>query len=74
MAMRDTLLDVLGNMHFTPKWPPEAKLAVLDLGSRLCIGHEDKWAWWAQEAARSPALQFINLRLASAIVGLSRGR
>ncbi len=47
MAMRDTLLDVLGNLEGQPKWPPETKLAVLGLwpGS-LRIGHEDKWAWW----------------------------
>lgn len=47
MAMRDTLLDVLGKMDGTAKWPPETKLAVLYLGpGPLRIGHEDKWAWW----------------------------
>ncbi|KAK4155422.1 hypothetical protein C8A00DRAFT_41972 [Chaetomidium leptoderma] len=47
MAMRDTLLDVLGKMDGTPKWPPETKLAVLYLGpGPLRIGHEDKWATW----------------------------
>ncbi|KAK1766417.1 hypothetical protein QBC33DRAFT_540973 [Phialemonium atrogriseum] len=47
MAMRDTLLDVLGKMDATPKWPPETKLAVLYLGpGPLRIGHEDKWAFW----------------------------
>ena len=45
MAMRDTLLDVLGNMDGTPKWPPETKLAVLYLGpGSLGINREDKWA------------------------------
>ncbi|KAK4149619.1 hypothetical protein C8A00DRAFT_46791 [Chaetomidium leptoderma] len=45
MAMRDTLLDVLGKLNGHPPWPPETKLAVLDLwpGS-LRIDHEDKWA------------------------------
>ncbi|KAL2130728.1 hypothetical protein VTI74DRAFT_6057 [Chaetomium olivicolor] len=47
MAMRDTLLDVLGKMDGQRKWPPETKLAVLYLGpGPLRIGHEDKWAWW----------------------------
>ncbi|KAK3986160.1 hypothetical protein QBC44DRAFT_373467 [Cladorrhinum sp. PSN332] len=47
MAMRDTLLDVLGKMDGAPKWPPETKLAVLYLGpGPLRIGHEDKWATW----------------------------
>lgn len=47
MAMRDTLLDVLGTMYGNPKWPSETKLAVLNFGTGpLCIGHEDKWAWW----------------------------
>ncbi|KAK4031989.1 hypothetical protein C8A01DRAFT_41580 [Parachaetomium inaequale] len=40
MAMRDTLLDVLGKMDSTPKWPPETKLAILYLGpGPLSIGH-----------------------------------
>ncbi|KAK3906022.1 hypothetical protein C8A05DRAFT_30092 [Staphylotrichum tortipilum] len=47
MAMRDTLLDVLGKLDGNPKWPPETKLAVLYLGpGPLQIGHEDGWAWW----------------------------
>ena len=47
MAMRDTLLDVLGKMDGTSKWPPKTKLAVLYLGpGLLCIGHEDRWATW----------------------------
>jgi hypothetical protein len=47
MAMRDTLLDVLGKMDSAPKWPPETKLAVLNIGpGPLRIGHEDRWAWW----------------------------
>ena len=47
MAMRDTLLDVLGKVHGNPKWLPETKLAVLYLGpGPLRIGHEDRWAWW----------------------------
>ncbi|KAK4033098.1 hypothetical protein C8A01DRAFT_40457 [Parachaetomium inaequale] len=47
MAMRDTVLDVLGKMDGQSKWPPETKLAVLYLGpGPLCIDHEDKWARW----------------------------
>jgi hypothetical protein len=50
MAMRDTLLDVLGKLDGHPKWPPETKLAVLYLGpGPLRVGHEDRWAWWHQK-------------------------
>jgi len=52
MAMRDTLLDVLGKKDGQPKWPPETKLAVLYLGpGPLRIGHEDRWAWWHKRPA-----------------------
>lgn len=44
MAMRDTLLDVLGKMRGQPKWPPETKLAVFDPAGPLHIDHEDRWA------------------------------
>ncbi len=45
MAMRDTLLDALGNLEGHRNWPPESKLAVLALWPRsLRIDHEDKWA------------------------------
>ncbi len=45
ISMRDTLLDVLGKLEGTAKWPPETKLAVLYLGpGPLRIGHEDRWA------------------------------
>jgi hypothetical protein len=47
MAMRDTLLDARGKMDYQPKWPPETKLAVVNLGpGPLYVDHEDKWAWW----------------------------
>lgn len=45
MAMRDTLLDVLGKLDGQPKWPPETKLTVLDPAGPLHIDHEDRWAW-----------------------------
>ena len=62
MAMRDTLLDVLGKMDFgpNPKWLSETKLAVLYLGpGPLCIGHEDRWARWHRRptVARPPIEQ-----------------
>jgi hypothetical protein len=50
MAMRDTLLDALGKTNYQPKWPPETKLAVVDLGpGPLRIDHEDGWASWHEK-------------------------
>ncbi|KAK4103746.1 hypothetical protein N658DRAFT_494239 [Parathielavia hyrcaniae] len=47
MAMRDTLLDVLGKIDDQPKLPSETKLAVLHLSPyALIIDHEDKWVTW----------------------------
>ncbi|KAL2194156.1 hypothetical protein P885DRAFT_11069, partial [Corynascus similis CBS 632.67] len=47
MAMRDTILNALGKMAGNPKWPPETKLAVLNLWpDSLHIGYEDMWACW----------------------------
>ncbi|KAK4104705.1 hypothetical protein N658DRAFT_492798 [Parathielavia hyrcaniae] len=45
MAMRDTILDLLGKFHGNPKLPPETKLAVIHLRPHsLDIGREDRWA------------------------------
>ena len=45
MAMRDTILDALGGLDSRANWPPETKLAVLELWPRMLrIDREDQWA------------------------------